>query len=85
MFRWIVRTSLRYRMLVLAAGIALMAIGANQMRDLRVDVFPEFAPPIVEIQTPCLGLSPTEVEALVTIPIEQTLAEIGRASCRERV
>jgi CzcA family heavy metal efflux pump len=63
-------------MLVLAAGIALMAIGANQMRDLRVDVFPEFAPPIVEIQTPCLGLAPTEVEALVTIPIEQALAGI---------
>ena len=41
---------------------------------MRVDVFPEFAPPIVEIQTPCLGLSPTEVEALVTIPIEQALA-----------
>jgi Cu/Ag efflux pump CusA len=44
------------------------------MRDVRMDVFPEFAPPIVEIQTPCVGLSPTEVEALVTIPMEQALA-----------
>ncbi|MGB5848067.1 MAG: efflux RND transporter permease subunit, partial [Ignavibacteriaceae bacterium] len=33
----------------------------------------EFAPPLVEIQTPCLGLSPEEVEALVTIPLEQAL------------
>src|SRR3989304_4681063 len=41
---------------------------------MPVDVSPEFAPPIVEIQTPCLGLSPTEVEALVTIPLEQALA-----------
>jgi len=53
-----------------------LIIGADQMRDMRVDVFPEFAPPIVEIQTPCLGLSPTEVEALVTIPIEQALAGV---------
>lgn len=74
MFRWIVGSSLKYRFLVLAFAGALMLVGADQMRDLRVDVFPEFAPPIVEIQTPCLGLSPTEVEALVTIPLEQALA-----------
>ncbi len=74
MFRWIVGSSLKYRFIVLALAVALMLIGADQMRDMRVDVFPEFAPPIVEIQTPCLGLSPTEVEALVTIPIERALA-----------
>ena len=74
MFRWFVRSSLRYRFIVLAMAAALMLVGADQMRDMRMDVFPEFAPPIVEIQTPCLGLSPTEVEALVTIPMEQALA-----------
>jgi CzcA family heavy metal efflux pump len=74
MFRWIVGSSLKFRFIVLAVAAALMVVGADQMRDLRVDVFPEFAPPIVEIQTPCLGLSPTEVEALVTIPLEQALA-----------
>ena len=74
MFRWIVRSSLRYRFIVLAAAAALMFTGADQMRDMRVDVFPEFAPPIVEIQTPCIGLAPTEVEALVTIPMEQALS-----------
>ena len=74
MFRWIVGSSLKYRFIVLALAVALMLIGADQMRDMRVDVFPEFAPPIVEIQTPCLGLSPTEVEALVTIPLEQALS-----------
>src|SRR5262245_61770944 len=74
MFRWIVGSSLKYRFLVLALAAVLMLVGADQMRDMRVDVFPEFAPPIVEIQTPCLGLSPTEVEALVTVPIEQSMA-----------
>jgi len=76
MFRWIVKSSLRYRFLVVAIAATLMLIGLDQMRHMPVDVFPEFAPPIVEIQTPCLGLSPTEVEALVTIPMEQALAGV---------
>ncbi|MEA2296321.1 MAG: hypothetical protein QOE86_3960, partial [Solirubrobacteraceae bacterium] len=38
-----------------------------------VDVFPEFAPTRVEIQTACLGLSATEVEELVTVPLEDAL------------
>jgi CzcA family heavy metal efflux pump len=75
-FRWVVKSSLKYRFIVLAAALAMMLIGADQTRDMRLDVFPEFAPPIVEIQTPCLGLSPTEVEALVTVPMEQALAGI---------
>ena len=40
---------------------------------MPVDVFPEFAPPRVEIQTACLGLSAAEVEELVTVPLEQAL------------
>ncbi|HEU4400552.1 MAG TPA: efflux RND transporter permease subunit, partial [Candidatus Polarisedimenticolia bacterium] len=36
-------------------------------------VFPEFAPPQVTIQTEAPGLSAAEVEALVTIPLEQAL------------
>jgi CzcA family heavy metal efflux pump len=43
---------------------------------MPVDVFPEFAPPMVEIQTISLGLSAEEVESLVTIPLEQSLAGV---------
>ena len=59
--RWIVGSSLRFRYLVVAAAGALVLYGAGQLRDSPVDVFPEFAPPLVEIQTPALGLSPAEV------------------------
>src|SRR6185503_11406161 len=45
-------------------------------QNMRVDVFPEFAPPRVEIQTICLGLSTADVESLVTVPIEQVLTGI---------
>ena len=76
MLRLIVGSSLKYRFIVLAIAAALTLIGLDEMRDMPIDVFPEFAPPIVEIQTPCLGLSPAEVEGLVTIPIEQALAGI---------
>ena len=69
--RWIVATSLRFRYLVVFVAAALIFFGIGQIRAMPVDVFPEFAPPRVEIQTPSLGLSSEEVEALVTIPLEQ--------------
>lgn len=71
--RWIVQTSLRFRFLVVFVAAALMVYGLSRLRDMPVDVFPEFGLPRVEIQTICLGLSPQEVESLVSVPIEQAL------------
>lgn len=76
MLRWLVGSSLKFRFIVVAAASALMFFGVQQLQHTRVDVFPEFAPPKVEIQTPALGLSASEVESLVTIPLEQTLAGV---------
>ena len=45
----------------------------HRVDDAPVDVFPEFAPPKVEIHTVAIGLAPTEVEKLVTVPLEQAL------------
>ena len=73
MIRWIITQSLKFRFLMVAVGGALMIVGAGQVGRMPIDVFPEFAPPRVEIQTPCLGLSAAETEALVTIPLEQAL------------
>jgi CzcA family heavy metal efflux pump len=71
--RWVVSRSLRFRWLVLFAATAVMVYGVAQIPSARVDVFPEFAPPRVEIQTIALGNSSTEVEELITVPIEQAL------------
>ena len=76
MIRWIVASSLRFRFLVAALGVCLVYFGAMRVNELPVDVFPEFAPPRVEIQTICLGLSPAEVESLVTVPLENALAGV---------
>ena len=73
MIRWIVGSSLKFRFIVVAFSVAMMYFGIGQLRNSPVDVFPEFAPPIVEIQTPSLGLSAAEVEALVTVPLEDVL------------
>src|SRR5881409_2589848 len=74
MMRWIVGSSLKFRFLVIAIAAALMYFGIAQVQRMPVDVFPEFAPPLVEVQTICLGLTAVEVESLVTVPMEQALA-----------
>lgn len=73
MFRWIIGSSLKFRFLVLAAAAALLVFGTQQMRKMPVDVFPEFAPPKVEIQTEGIGMTASEVEELITLPMEQAL------------
>nr|WP_042195141.1 efflux RND transporter permease subunit [Kibdelosporangium sp. MJ126-NF4]CEL21707.1 Cobalt-zinc-cadmium resistance protein CzcA; Cation efflux system protein CusA [Kibdelosporangium sp. MJ126-NF4]CTQ92488.1 Cobalt-zinc-cadmium resistance protein CzcA; Cation efflux system protein CusA [Kibdelosporangium sp. MJ126-NF4] len=73
MIRWIVRSALRFRFLMIAVAAGIMFVGFGQLRDTPVDVFPEFAPPRVEIQTKCIGLSAAEVESLVTVPLEEAL------------
>jgi CzcA family heavy metal efflux pump len=73
MMRWIVGASLHFRFLVIAAAAAMMLVGITQLRNTPVDVFPEFAPPFVEIQTEAPGMSTEEVESLVTIPLENSL------------
>jgi Cu/Ag efflux pump CusA len=74
MLRFIVAKSLKFRFLVLAIAVGMMAFGLTQFDRMPVDVFPEFAPPLVEVQTPSLGLAASEVEALVTVPLEEALA-----------
>ncbi|HBG96534.1 MAG TPA: acriflavin resistance protein [Chromatiaceae bacterium] len=76
MMRWIVGTSLRFRFIIIAIAAAMVFFGIDRLRHMPIDVFPEFAPPMVEIQTPCLGLTPEEVEDLVTIPLEEALAGV---------
>src|ERR671921_617565 len=71
--RWIVGSSLRFRWLVIFAAAALMVFGIGETRNADVDVFPEFAPPQVEIQTLAIGNSSEQVEELITVPLEDQL------------
>ena len=71
--RWIVATSLRFRYLVAGLAVALLYFGVTLAGSQKLDAFPEFAPVSVEIQTNCLGLSPSQIEALTTVPLEAAL------------
>jgi Cu/Ag efflux pump CusA len=73
MMRWIVASSLRFRFLVIAGASAFVFFGIMRLREMPVDVFPEFAPPRVEVQTEGQGMSSAEVEDLITNPMELVL------------
>ena len=75
MLRAIVRYSLIYSWLVTAAAVAIGVAGVLALRTANYDVFPEFAPPTVTIETASPGLAPEDIETLVTTPIEN--AAIG--------
>jgi len=71
--RWIIESSLRFRLLVVAVAAALLGFGIVQLRNMPVEAHPEFTPPHVEVQTEALGLSAVEVEQLITVPLEADL------------
>ncbi len=77
MLKTIVARSLRFRGIVLALACLAVGYGLYAASTARRDVFPEFAPPQVVIQTEASGLSPEEVEALVTRPIEAAVNGVG--------
>ncbi len=70
----IVRASLRNPRIVTALTCLIAALGLAALLRARFDVFPDFAPPHVLVQTEAPGLDATQVEALVTRPLEGLLA-----------
>lgn len=73
MFNALIAFSLRSRLLVLAVAIGAVIAGGFILNQMPVDVFPEFAPPQVVIQTEAPGLPPEDVEALITYPLESAI------------
>jgi CzcA family heavy metal efflux pump len=73
MIRGIIRQSIRLRYLVIVLALVLTFFGIVQLADMPVDIYPEFNPPMVEVQTEALGLSSTDVESMLTVPMEADL------------
>src|SRR5215470_3497934 len=69
----LISTSVRGRVVVVALCALLIGFGYRTVRTAPLDVFPEFAPPKVEVQTEAPGLSTEEVESLISVPLENAL------------
>ncbi len=77
MLRRLVEFSLEFRGVMLTLAGLLVAYGIVATVHAKRDVFPEFAPPQVVVLTEAPGLSPEEVEALVTTPVERVVNGVG--------
>ena len=77
MLRSIILHSLRFRAVVVVGAALVVAIGTYQTMRSSLDVFPDFVPPQVTIQTEVPGLAPEQVEKLVTYPIEAAVSGIA--------
>ena len=69
-----VRASLAHPRIVTGLSILIAALSFGALLSARFDVFPDFAPPNVLVQTEAPGLDAQQVEALVTRPLEGLLA-----------
>ncbi|MEP0062490.1 efflux RND transporter permease subunit [Rhodopirellula bahusiensis] len=73
MFDFIIKYSLRYRMLVVVISLVVLVYGSYLATQMPIDVFPDLDRPRVVIITEAPGLATEEVETLVTQPIEIAL------------
>ncbi len=73
MLRWIIRSSVNFRLLIVSLAMIAMFVGVTNLRNMPFDILPEFSEPYVEVQTEALGLSAVEVEQLITVPLEADL------------
>src|SRR6478609_3456040 len=81
----LIANSVRLRVVVLALCVVLLVVGSRAIRRAPLDVFPEFAPPLVEVQTEAPGLSTEEVESLISVPLENALnGTVGLKTIRSK-
>ncbi len=73
MIEHIISWSLRNKLFIVVAGILLMAWGGWQAAHTPVDVFPDLTAPTVTVVTEAHGMAPTDVENLVTFPVETAM------------
>lgn len=77
MLRALIAFATRKPWFVAALTLAMAGYAARVASKAKLDVFPDFGPPQVEIQTEAPGLTPEQVEILVTRPVENAVAGAG--------
>ncbi|MBN1939226.1 MAG: efflux RND transporter permease subunit, partial [Candidatus Aminicenantes bacterium] len=73
MIEKIIAFSLRQRVFIVLAALAVSVLGVLAYRNLSIDVFPDPSPPLVQIYTEAHGMAPEEVERLISYPLESAM------------
>lgn len=76
MLNSLIALSLRQRLLVILLALALLVAGGIAFRTLPIDAFPDVSNTQVKIIMKAPGMTPEEVETLITAPIERELLGI---------
>ncbi|TAM18725.1 MAG: efflux RND transporter permease subunit [Pandoraea sp.] len=85
MLNAIIRFSLRFRGVIFSLAVVAAGYGLFTLTRAKLDVFPEFAPPMSIVQTAAPGMTSEQVETLVTQPVENALGGMtGLQSIRSR-
>ncbi len=74
MLSTIIDLSLRYKLLVIALFIAVMALGFRAYENIPIDAFPDITPKQVVIYTESPGNSAEDIEKLITYPLESAIS-----------
>ncbi len=83
MLSMLVRFSIRYCGIIITLAVLILLYGSYRLTVAGLDIFPEFAPKRVIIQSEAPGLSAEQVEVLVTRPIEMSISGlVGMESVR---
>jgi cobalt-zinc-cadmium resistance protein CzcA len=78
MIERLINASLQFRIAVIAATLILIGAGAWAFANINVDAFPDLTPNQVQVITVASGLSPNEVENLVSYPMETSMMGLPR-------
>jgi cobalt-zinc-cadmium resistance protein CzcA len=74
MVRKLIEWALSSPLIVIIMALALAAVGAYSFKNINVEAYPDPAPAIIEVVAQWPGASAEEMERLVTVPLEITLA-----------
>src|SRR5215208_6737242 len=78
MIEKLIGAALRFRVAVIGATLLLVAAGSWALSRINFDAFPDLTPNQVQVITVAPGLSPNEVENLVSYPMETAMMGLPR-------
>src|SRR5205085_6939883 len=72
----IIETSTRRRVTVMMTTITFLLFGFIALKDLKVNLLPDLSFPTLTVRTEYTGAAPTEIENLITQPVEEAVGVV---------